>query len=190
MLWNCYTDDSIISQRPSAISFGTDNRDWSWLDECGWALLLVNEECCSLPTGSSVSTLPQLQTPLCAALWMTEHSPVHVLGWSPTEPKPSLACCFSCLAPPTVQGYCMRQENKVPWMGIRKGKIISLWQDLKSASPALWNMLLTKALCSNKTSALWSGLVTGIFVLHPQKIGSDTLLPLQTKHQAESCPHL
>lgn len=96
-------------------------------------------------------------------------------------------------APPTVQGYCtvpMRQEHKVSWMGIRKGKIISLWQHLKSASPALWNMLLTKAPCSNRTSALYSGLVTGVFVLHPHKIGSDTLLPLQTRHQAELCPHL
>lgn len=140
-------------------------------------MLLVNQECHSPPTGSSVSTCPPLQTLLCAALWLTYHGPVHVLGQSPTEPKPSLAHRSSCLAPPTVQGYCtvpMRQEHKVPRIGIKKGKLVSLWQHLKSASLALWNMLLTKAPCSNKTSALYSGLVTGIFVLHPHKIGSDT----------------
>lgn len=115
-------------------------------------------------------------TPVCGPLVDLSRAS----SWPGTEPQgaqATLSTLSSCLAPPTVQGYCtvpMRQEHKVPQTGIKKGKIISLWQHLKSASPALWNMLLTKAPCSNKTSALYSGLVTGIFVLHPHKIGSDT----------------
>lgn len=129
-------------------------------------------------------------TPVC--------NPLIDLTWASScpgmEPHRAKAILGTLLLLPC-STYCarlllMRQVHKVPWMGIRKGKIISLWQHLKSASLALWNMLLTKAPCSNKTSALYSGLVTGVFVLHPHKIGSDTLLPLQTRHQAESCPHL